>query len=153
MITGETGAGKSILLGALELILGNRADTQVLLNKDKKCTIEGIFILEGYGVESYFEENGLDYDTHLILRREINPSGKSRAFINDTPVNLNQMKELGSRLVDIHSQNSTITLNRTEFQLAVLDSFAQLQAETQTYRKKYEAYREDEKRLGSKIPV
>ncbi len=106
-ITGETGAGKSILLGALSLILGKRADTDVLYDAEKKCVVEGRFVIKAYGLESFFEEHELDYDPELILRREVSPSGKSRAFINDTPVKLQQMKELGDQLVDIHSQTKT----------------------------------------------
>lgn len=123
-ITGETGAGKSILLGALSLILGKRADTDVLYDAEKKCVVEGRFVIKAYGLESFFEEHELDYDPELILRREVSPSGKSRAFINDTPVKLQQMKELGDQLVDIHSQNKTITLHHADVQLAVIDSLA-----------------------------
>ena len=151
VITGETGAGKSILLGALELILGNRADTQVLLEKDRKCTIEGVFLVGGYGLSAFFTENDLDYDDQLILRREISPAGKSRAFINDTPVTLAQMKDLGSRLVDIHSQNATITLNQADLQLAVLDSFAGSTALAAEFRERYEAFRSTERALQELI--
>lgn len=147
VITGETGAGKSILLGALELILGNRADTQVLLDKEKKCIIEGTFFIGEYGLQDFFRDNDLDYDIQLILRREISPSGKSRAFINDSPVNLSQMKDLGSMLVNIHSQNSITTLNQSDFQLAVLDSFAGISALTQDFKKKYLEFITNEKRL------
>ena len=123
-ITGETGAGKSILLGALSLILGNRADTGVLYDAQKKCVVEGTFWVEGYDLKSFFESNDLDFDSELLLRREINKHGKSRAFINDTPVKLSLMKTLGNRLVDIHSQNKTLTLNDSDVQLAVIDSVA-----------------------------
>jgi DNA repair protein RecN (Recombination protein N) len=148
VITGETGAGKSILLGALELILGNRADTRVLLDKERKCTIEGTFDIREYNLKAFFDEEDLDYDENLILRREISPNGKSRAFINDTPVNLNQMKDLGGRLVNIHSQNSTITLNRADFQLAVLDSFAGCTPMTAKFRLKFEQYKSLERNLN-----
>ncbi|MCF8351702.1 MAG: AAA family ATPase, partial [Bacteroidales bacterium] len=137
VITGETGAGKSILLGALGLILGNRADTQTLLNKEKKCIVEGVFNIKNYGLEYFFRSNELDYDNQTILRREINKSGKTRAFINDTPVNLNQMKELGDKLVNIHSQHKTITLNDTDFQLAVVDDYVQHNNLLQKYRSHY----------------
>jgi DNA repair protein RecN (Recombination protein N) len=147
-ITGETGAGKSIILGAIELILGNRADTQVLLDKEMKCSIEGTFQVAGYGLEPFFEQYELDYDRHLILRREISPTGKSRAFINDTPVNLLQMRELGVRLVDIHSQNSTMTLNQADFQLAVLDSFAGTITLAGDYAEKYLEYKANGKKLA-----
>ncbi|MFO7620404.1 MAG: DNA repair protein RecN [Bacteroidales bacterium] len=124
IITGETGAGKSILLGALSLILGSRADTNVLLDKREKCVVEGSFRIEVYQLEDFFVSNDLDYDPVTILRREISPAGKSRAFINDTPVTVNLLKELGSRLIDIHSQHQTLMLNDNNFQLNVIDSFA-----------------------------
>jgi DNA repair protein RecN (Recombination protein N) len=124
VITGETGAGKSILLGALSLILGNRGDVSVLLDKSRKCIVEGTFAIKGYYLENLFREHELDYDDTAILRREILQNGKSRAFINDTPVNLALMKELGDHLVNIHSQFSVITLNNADFQLAVLDNYS-----------------------------
>jgi DNA repair protein RecN (Recombination protein N) len=124
IITGETGAGKSILLGALSLILGTRADTTVLLDKKDKCVVEGCFKIEDYQLEDFFFRNELDYDPFTTLRREINPAGKSRAFINDTPVTVNLLKDLGSRLIDIHSQHQTLMLNDNNFQLNVIDSFA-----------------------------
>ncbi len=123
IITGETGAGKSILLGALAMILGQRADTQVLLDKSKKCIIEGTFLIKDYGLQDFFELNQLDYDDHSVIRREINKNGKSRAFINDTPVNLELLKELGELLVDIHSQHNTITLQDSKFQMAFVDAY------------------------------
>jgi DNA repair protein RecN (Recombination protein N) len=124
IITGETGAGKSILLGALSLILGNRADTSVLLDKNEKCIVEGTFKIEEYDLNEFFSANELDYEPVTTMRREINPAGKSRAFINDTPVTVNQMKDLGDRLIDIHSQHQTLMLNDNSFQLNVIDSFA-----------------------------
>ncbi len=123
-ITGETGAGKSILMDALDLVLGKRADTQVLLNTDRKCIVEGTFSNPGKLLDSFFEENNLDKDSVIILRREIIPNGKSRAFINDTPVNLSVLKTLGDRLVDIHAQHATTSLQDSGFQLSILDSFA-----------------------------
>jgi len=123
-ITGETGAGKSILVGAMSLILGKRADTAVLLDKDKKCIIEGVFSVNTYGLDRFFEENDLDYDNLVVLRREINKQGKSRAFINDTPVKLPVLKLLGEKLVDIHSQHESLLLNKSGFQMAVLDNYA-----------------------------
>src|SRR3989304_3816688 len=123
-ITGETGAGKSILLGALSLIVGSRADTSVLQDKTKKCVVEGTFDVKDYSLKDFYKENELDYANETVIRREINPEGKSRAFINDTPVTLNILKELGERLIDIHSQHETLTLNSSGFQLSVLDSFA-----------------------------
>jgi DNA repair protein RecN (Recombination protein N) len=124
VITGETGAGKSILLGALGLALGERADTSVLLSQDEKCIVEADFNVRGYELEALFDDNGLDYDDELILRREITPAGKSRAFINDTPVTLNVMKELGTRLIDVHSQHQTLLLGNSMFQLRVIDAYA-----------------------------
>ncbi len=124
IVTGETGAGKSILLGALALILGERADSGVLLNKQKKCIIEGVFDITNYNLKPFFEYNELDYNNETFLRREISAEGKSRAFINDTPVNLSQLKQLGASLVDIHSQHETLTLSNSTFQLGVVDAFA-----------------------------
>ncbi len=124
IITGETGAGKSILLGALSLILGTRADSSVLLSTTEKCIVEGTFNIEGYDLEEFFAAYDLDFENLAILRREITPSGKSRAFINDTPVTINLLKELGDRLIDIHSQHQTLMLNDNSFQLGLIDSFA-----------------------------
>ena len=141
IITGETGAGKTILLGALSLILGARADTSVLLDKENKCIVEGTFSVEGHEMKSFFEENDLDYDSHAILRREISSAGKSRAFINDTPVNITILKELGESLIDIHSQHQTLMLNNNSFQLNVVDSFAGTAAVLDEYRERYIKYR------------
>lgn len=141
VITGETGAGKSILLGALGLLLGQRADTNILLNKERKCVVEGVFNTAGYNLESFFSENELDPDENTILRREINPAGKSRAFINDTPVNLQLLKEIGDRLVNIHSQNSIITLNDASFQMAVIDSYAGNSGLLRDFRKEFSRFR------------
>jgi len=142
IITGETGAGKSILLGALSLILGSRADTSVLLNKVEKCVVEGVFDLSGKEMEIYFRENDLDYDDRTILRREITPAGKSRAFVNDTPVTLNIIKEIGDRLVDIHSQHNNLLLSDNAFQLGVIDSISGNSDLLQKYRIEYESHRE-----------
>ncbi|HUX56607.1 MAG TPA: DNA repair protein RecN [Bacteroidales bacterium] len=124
IITGETGAGKSILLGALSLILGARADTSVLLDKDEKCIVEGSFRIDDYDLEEFFISNELDYELVTTLRREINTAGKSRAFINDTPVTVNLLKEIGDMLIDIHSQHQTLMLKDNSFQLNVIDSLA-----------------------------
>lgn len=145
VITGETGAGKSILLGALSLILGARADVSALLDKTSKCVVEGTFRIKGYGLEEFFLKNDLDYDDITIIRREINPAGKSRAFINDIPVTLNILKELGDRLIDIHSQHENLMLNENIFQLNVIDSFAGNMALRNEYRKIYNEYRRLEK--------
>src|SRR6056297_2400454 len=123
-ITGETGAGKSILIGALSLILGNRADTSVLKDEERKCVVEAAFDIQHYSLEGVFEEHDLDYEPETIIRREINNKGKSRAFINDTPVNIRVLKELGQKLVDIHSQHQNLILKDNVFQLDVVDSYA-----------------------------
>jgi len=125
IITGETGAGKSVLLGALSLLLGQRADIQALNDKSKKCITEGTFNIKNYSLKDFFYANELDYDAETTIRREIGAEGKSRAFINDTPVNLNVLKKLGEKLIDIHSQHETLTLNDSEFQLSVVDAYAQ----------------------------
>jgi DNA repair protein RecN (Recombination protein N) len=148
IITGETGAGKSILMGALSLILGDRADTKSLLNEQDKCVIEGTFDISTYQLKSYFEANELDYETTCLLRREIAPSGKSRAFINDTPVNLNQLKELGSMLVDIVSQHQTLDLNNSTFQLSIVDAIAENAEALVTYQNTYKKYKQAEKQLA-----
>jgi len=139
-ITGETGAGKSILVGALSLILGQRADTSVLRDKTQKCIVEGSFLIDGYNLNSIFEANDLDYEQTSVFRREINPQGKSRAFINDTPVNLNVLKEIGDRLVDIHSQHQTLELNEAAFQLGMVDSYTNHPQTLIEYKKIYSAY-------------
>ena len=125
VMTGETGAGKSIILGALNLLLGGRADTRTIMQGTDKCTIEGTFSIAGYGLEQFFADNGLDYDPDdTILRRELLQSGKSRAFINDTPVSLTEMRDLGCRLIDIHSQHQNLALGTQSFQLDVVDTIA-----------------------------
>jgi DNA repair protein RecN (Recombination protein N) len=149
IITGETGAGKSILLGALGLILGQRADTGALQDKSKKCTIESVFNLKGLDLEPFFGFHDLDFSQLCTIRREINPEGKSRAFINDTPVNLQVLKELGENLIDIHSQHETLTLSDSEFQLAVLDAFAGNEILLREYKSLYILYRNLETRVRS----
>ena len=139
MVTGETGAGKSIILGALGLILGNRADLSALKNKDEKCTVEGAFEVENYNLKHFFEENDLDYDTVAILRREITPAGKSRAFINDTPVNLKVMQELGLKLIDIHSQHQNLELSNQQYQLDVVDTVSGAFKILDEYKKQFSA--------------
>jgi DNA repair protein RecN (Recombination protein N) len=124
VITGETGAGKSILLGALGLVLGKRADLSSLKNKEEKCIIEAHFQLKNYNLKSFFDDNDLDYEEETIIRREILPSGKSRAFINDTPVNLNELQELSNFLIDIHSQHQTQELSEDGVQFQIIDSVA-----------------------------
>ncbi len=124
IITGETGAGKSIILGALALILGNRAEANVLFDKEKKCFVEGTFQIRRYKLKTFFETHGLDYDDQTIVRREISLNGKSRAFINDSPVTLNVLRDLTSQLVDLHTQHETLELNDKTFQIRVLDDLA-----------------------------
>jgi DNA repair protein RecN (Recombination protein N) len=141
IITGETGAGKSILIGALSLILGQRADTGVLKDKESKCTVEGVFEVDGYGLEELFAENDLDYDSQVIFRREITPNGKSRAFVNDTPVNLKTLQDLGIRLIDIHSQHQSLELGNRMFQLMVLDNYAGNSSLLNEYQSKYKIYK------------
>lgn len=124
VITGETGAGKSILLGALQLVLGKRADTNILLNPNEKCIVESVFDIQDYQLHTFFENNDLDYDIQTTIRREIYPNGKSRAFVNDVPVNLQILNELSQFLIDIHSQHQTLDITKTDFQFNVIDSYA-----------------------------
>jgi DNA repair protein RecN (Recombination protein N) len=147
VITGETGAGKSILLGALGLLLGKRADPNVLMDKQKKCVVEGFFEVDKLGLHDFFEDNDLDFEALCLLRREIIPSGRSRAFINDTPVKLELLKTLGDRLVDIHSQHQTLMLNNAQFQLEVLDGFIDQPQLLQDYRAAFRKYEENRRTL------
>ncbi|MDG1476872.1 MAG: AAA family ATPase [Vicingaceae bacterium] len=150
VITGETGAGKSILLGALSLILGQRADKAVLNDETKKCIVEGEFEFDLNKFKSFFDKHELDYETPNIIRREINSKGKSRAFVNDTPVNLNILKELTSGLIDIHSQHETLNIQNNNFQLSVIDAFVNNEKALKTYKKGYLEYvelKDDLKRL------
>ncbi len=139
-ITGETGAGKSILLGALSLMLGNRAETGILKNKDKKCVVEAEFDIQRYSLKVFFDKNDIDYDEITVIRREIMPGGRSRAFVNDTPVNLSVLRDLSVRLIDIHSQHQNLHLNDNRFQLNVLDSFAKLNFDIEEYKRNYFIY-------------
>ena len=141
IITGETGAGKSILLGALSLILGQRADSSVLKDKLVKCVVEAVFRVDGLGLEELFSLNDIDYDHFAIFRREINPAGKSRAFINDSPVMLKTMQDIGIHLIDIHSQNQNLELNSQLFQMMVVDICAGNQGLLSTYKNNYKDYR------------
>jgi len=145
VLTGETGAGKSIILGALSLILGNRADSSTLLDKSEKCIVEGLFDIDGDQAHEFFKENDIDEVTPVEIRREVTPNGRSRAFINDTPVTLDIMKELGSRLIDIHSQHQSLLLTSNQFQLSVIDSFADHTTLLDEYRAVYTEYKELEK--------
>jgi len=145
MITGETGAGKSIMLGAIGLLLGNRADTKSLYDDENKCVIEGVFHISPYGLQGFFESEDLDYEQTCIIRREIAPSGKSRAFINDTPVRLESLKTLGKFLMDIHSQHENLLLGASSYQLALVDNYAQTAVELASYRVAYRAYAQTKK--------
>ncbi len=137
VITGETGAGKSIILGAIGLLLGQRADSKSIKQGAAKCIIEGRFDISGYGLRTFFEERDLEYEAECIIRRELAASGKSRAFINDTPASLAQMKELGELLIDIHSQHQNLLLNREDFQLSIVDILAGSEKEQQAYREAF----------------
>ena len=150
IITGETGAGKSILLGALSLVLGGRADTGALKNSDKNCVVEGIFRIDGHGLETILAENDIDLSQgdELLMRRIINPAGKSRAFINDMPVNLSVMKETGDKLIDIHSQHQNLLLATEGFRLSVVDALAACLPTLGEYRTAYYGYRETERALA-----
>lgn len=148
VITGETGAGKSILLGALGFVLGDRADTSVLFNKEMKCVVEAHFQLNGNNLQPLFDSNDLDFDTECIFRRELSPQKKSRAFINDTPVSLQVMKEIGSQLVDIHSQHDSLLLTDADFQLHLLDEIAQSQNLLVDYQTNYGVYNSLKRKLN-----
>jgi DNA repair protein RecN (Recombination protein N) len=126
VVTGETGAGKSVLMGALSLIMGNRIDAGVLKDETLKCIVEARFDIQRFSMKVFFDENDIDYDEVTVVRREILPGGKSRAFVNDTPVNLNVLKDLSVQLTDIHSQHHNLNLNDNHFQLRVLDAYARL---------------------------
>ncbi|MFD2543790.1 DNA repair protein RecN [Lacinutrix gracilariae] len=147
IITGETGAGKSILLGGLSLILGKRADLSSLKNTDKKCVIEAVFNIESYKLENLFKTKDLDFDSQTIIRREILPSGKSRAFVNDTPVNLNTLQVLGKHLIDVHSQNQTMQLVDDDFQFQIIDALADNKANLKSYQTTLQEYKKLQKEL------
>ncbi len=147
VITGETGAGKSILLGALSLILGSRADTSAISAGAARCTVEAVFDVAGLGAEDFFDRNELDYEDECIIRRELTSAGKSRSFINDTPVQLTLVRELCSQLIDIHSQHQNLLLNNAKFMLDVVDSVADNDALAKDYAAQYKAFRNSEKEL------
>jgi DNA repair protein RecN (Recombination protein N) len=152
VITGETGAGKSIIMGALGLILGDRADSTVCRNPEKKCFIEGTFHLTNTDQhKAFFEENDIDLSDELIIRREISAQGKSRAFINDTPINLNELKQLTSQLVDLHQQFDTLSLGDTDFQRSVIDALAGLHKDLVPYQFNFTNWKEKEKKLQQLI--
>ena len=149
VITGETGAGKSILLGAIGLLTGQRAETAAIRTGAAKCVVEGTFDIEGYDLQPLFEEHDIEYDNECIVRREIASTGKSRAFINDTPVSLGILKQLGERLVDIHSQHQNLLLNTEGFQLRVLDTLSEDKSIRQQYTEAYRHYRDTAARLDA----
>jgi DNA repair protein RecN (Recombination protein N) len=145
VITGETGAGKSIVLGAMGLLMGNRADVKVLWDENEKCVTEGVFDIKGYALKSIFKAEDLDYDDTTVIRREISPGGKSRAFINDTPVTLDVMKKIGGLLMDIHSQHETLQLGNQLFQLRLIDAYAENTKQTEAYSTAWDQYQQAKK--------
>lgn len=147
IITGETGAGKSIILGALSLLLGQRAESKYFYNQQKKCVIEGVFKIDTYKLESFFDEKDLDYETSTVLRREITADGKSRAFINDTPVNLATLREIGESLIDIHTQHATSELNDEKFQTTVIDTLAGNESILISYSQYFKQYKKIDTQL------
>ena len=146
-ITGETGAGKSILLGGLSLVLGSRVDNSKIINKNIKCFVEAIFDTTEYDLKSFFEQYSLDYESETILRREVTPSGKSRAFINDTPVNLDVLSKLGNTLIDVHSQNNNLSLLDNNFKYMILDSLANNKKLVLDYKNEYNDLKEIDKEI------
>ena len=153
VITGETGAGKSIILGAIGLLLGQRADVKSIRRGAAKCVIEARFEIAGYGMQPFFEENELEYEDECILRREVYASGKSRAFINDTPASLVQMKELGEQLIDVHSQHQNLLLNKEGFQLSVLDLLAHDEDELSKYRSLHREWKQVQQDLEQLVAL
>jgi len=151
IMTGETGAGKSIILGALSLILGQRAESKYFFNQQKKCVIEGTFLVNDFQLNDFFAENDLDYELETVLRREISSDGKTRAFINDTPVNLTTLKKLGEKLIDVHSQHATLEINDEDFQLLVIDTVAGNQSLLNNYQEVFKSYKKEQARLKELI--
>lgn len=151
VITGETGAGKSIILGAIGLLLGQRAEVKAIRQGASKCVIEARFDISAYGMEPFFEDNELEYEEECILRREVYASGKSRAFINDTPASLVQMKELGEQLIDVHSQHQNLLLNKEGFQLDVLDILSHNDEQLSTYQSLYREWKQAQQELADLI--
>ena len=147
-ITGETGAGKSILLGGFSLVLGKRADLSSLKNKGEKCIIEAVFDVEKYSLQPFFDKHGLDYSSQTIIRREILPLGKTRAFVNDTPVTLDILDSLGALLIDIHSQFETEKITNSNFQMEILDAVASNKELLSQYRFSHKEYLSINKKIG-----
>ena len=145
IVTGETGAGKSILLGALGLILGNRTDAAAIKNSQRNCVIEAEFDIDGYGLEALFESLDIDYENRTIIRRIVTPGGKSRAYVNDIPVQMNTLREIGSRLIDIHSQHQTLLLADNRFQTGIVDSVASHDGLLSRYRETFAALQQSER--------
>jgi len=153
IITGETGAGKSILLGALGLLSGKRSDVTVIRGNAKKCVIEGTFKIDSYGLDSFFENNDIEFDVNTIIRREIAASGKSRSFVNDSPVTLSVLKELGSSLIDIHSQHSNLVLADPKFSFLLLDSYANQKKILANYQGEYRTWQKSTKQLDALLEL
>lgn len=151
IITGETGAGKSIVLGALGMILGQRADTKVLFKEDQKCVIEATFDVSKYDLTNFFENNEIDYNDITLVRRELTPQGKTRAFINDTPVNLTQLRALSERLVDLHQQFDTLEMNDARFQMEMVDSLAGNKELLKKYKLSYSSLQNTRRKLNERI--
>ena len=151
VITGETGAGKSILLGAIGLLTGQRAETAAIRTGAAKCVVEGTFDIEGYDLHPLFEEHDIEYDNECIVRREIASTGKSRAFINDTPASLAQMKAIGEKLIDVHSQHQNLLLNHEDFQMSVLDILAHDETKLEEYKSLYKEYKQTSRELAALI--
>lgn len=151
IVTGETGAGKSILLGALNLILGSRADLKALYDEAEKCVVEAQFDVSPYDLKVFFQDNEIDYDDETVIRREILPSGKSRAFINDTPVNLNVLQQLSSALIDLHQQFDTLDIHNVSFQLRMIDALADNKRLVAGYEEEFRQYQSDKRRLANLI--
>ncbi len=149
IITGETGAGKSILLGALGLLMGDRADVTALYDPSKKCLVEGTFNLKDYDLKDFFLVHDLEYDVEIIIRREVNPEGKSRAFINDSPVTISVLKLISSRLIDVHAQHETLHLNEAAFQLHALDAVAETSELVAAYNLKFKLFKKNSEQLQS----
>jgi DNA repair protein RecN (Recombination protein N) len=147
IITGETGAGKSIMLGAVGLLIGKRADTKVLLDETQKCVVEGVFDISSYSLQKIFEQEDLDYDPECVIRREISPSGKSRAFVNDTPTNLSALKAIGEKLMDVHSQHESLRLGNNIYQLNALDAFAAHPELIQAFKEAFTVFSKAKKHL------
>ena len=150
-ITGETGAGKSIILGGLSMVLGSRVDNSKIINKEKKCFVEATFDLTDIYIKDYFKKNDLDYDEITIIRREVNQSGKSRAFINDTPVKLDQLSDLTNKLIDVHSQFNNLSILDSNFIFLILDSLSKNQDIINKYSNDFKSLKLLEKELNAKV--